>query len=80
MTRVPDPFASQKGSAFLLLSARRHPSTKQRFYPWHTPPLPVALLRAHQTHKEDCPTGLDGDLPCDSPFVPARSSPLPSTV
>jgi hypothetical protein len=40
----------------------------------------MAYARAHQTHQENCPTGLDGDLPSDSPRVLPRSSGLPSTV
>jgi hypothetical protein len=40
----------------------------------------MALLRAHQTHKENCPAGVDGDLPGDSSRVPTRASRLPPTV
>ena len=40
----------------------------------------MAYARAHQTHKENCPAGLDGDLPGDSSFVLPRSSALPSSI
>ncbi len=40
----------------------------------------IGLTREHQTHKENCPTDLAGDLPGDSPLGLSRSSPLPSSV
>ena len=40
----------------------------------------MAFVRGHQTHKENCLTGPDGDLSSDSPRVPARSSGVPSAV
>jgi len=40
----------------------------------------MSYARAHQTHKGNCPAGLDGALPGDSPRVLPRSSSLPSSV